>query len=75
MTRSRADSESTSSAATRRSSGGPYPPGQHGRARIKESEYRNQLQEKQKARYTYGVLEKQFANYYEEASPPTWQDR
>jgi small subunit ribosomal protein S4 len=46
----------------------PYPPGQHGRARIKESEYRNQLQEKQKARYTYGVLEKQFANYYEEAS-------
>lgn len=46
----------------------PYPPGQHGRARIKESEYRNQLQEKQKARYTYGVLERQFANYYEEAS-------
>ena len=46
----------------------PYPPGQHGRARIKESEYRNQLQEKQKARYTYGVLEKQFANYSEEAS-------
>ena len=46
----------------------PYPPGQHGRARIKESEYRTQLQEKQKARYTYGVLEKQFANYYELAS-------
>ena len=46
----------------------PYPPGQHGRARIKESEYRNQLQEKQKARYTYGVLEKQFANYYQAAS-------
>jgi hypothetical protein len=38
----------------------PYPPGQHGRARIKESEYRQQLQEKQKARFTYGVLEKQF---------------
>ena len=46
----------------------PYPPGQHGRARIKESEYRTQLQEKQKARYTYGVLEKQFHNYYTEAS-------
>ena len=46
----------------------PYPPGQHGRARIKESEYRTQLQEKQKARFTYGVLEKQFRNYYDEAS-------
>ena len=46
----------------------PYPPGQHGRARIKESEYRSQLQEKQKARFTYGVLEKQFRNYYKEAS-------
>ena len=46
----------------------PYAPGQHGRARIKESEYRNQLQEKQKARFTYGVLEKQFLNYYTEAS-------
>jgi small subunit ribosomal protein S4 len=46
----------------------PYPPGQHGRARIKESEYRTQLQEKQKARYTYGVLEKQFRRYYEKAS-------
>jgi small subunit ribosomal protein S4 len=45
----------------------PYPPGQHGRARIKESEYRSQLQEKQKARYSYGILEKQFANYYAEA--------
>ncbi|MDQ3484132.1 MAG: 30S ribosomal protein S4 [Actinomycetota bacterium] len=46
----------------------PYPPGQHGRGRVKESEYRLQLQEKQKARYTYGVLEKQFHNYYDEAS-------
>ncbi|QWC83822.1 30S ribosomal protein S4 [Nocardioidaceae bacterium] len=46
----------------------PYAPGMHGRTRIKESEYRNQLQEKQKARFTYGVLEKQFANYYNEAS-------
>ncbi|MBS1692415.1 MAG: 30S ribosomal protein S4 [Actinobacteria bacterium] len=45
----------------------PYPPGQHGRARVKDSEYRQQLHEKQKARYTYGVLEKQFRRYYEEA--------
>jgi len=46
----------------------PYPPGQHGRARQKESEYRLQLQEKQKARHTYGVLEKQFRRYYETAN-------
>src|ERR1700712_2904588 len=46
----------------------PYAPGQHGRARIKESEYRDQLQEKQKARFTYGVMEKQFRRYYEEAN-------
>src|SRR6201998_4184211 len=46
----------------------PYPPGQHGRARIKDSEYRQQLQEKQKARFTYGVMEKQFRRYYEEAN-------
>ena len=46
----------------------PYPPGQHGRARIKETEYLLQLQEKQKARYTYGVLERQFRAYYEEAN-------
>ncbi|MGH8828497.1 MAG: 30S ribosomal protein S4 [Jiangellaceae bacterium] len=46
----------------------PYPPGQHGRARQKESEYRLQLHEKQKARYTYGILEKQFRRYYEEAN-------
>ena len=46
----------------------PYPPGQHGRGRIKESEYLLQLREKQKARYTYGILEKQFHNYYVEAS-------
>lgn len=46
----------------------PYPPGQHGRARIKESEYLLQLQEKQKARYTYGVLERQFRRYYEKAA-------
>ena len=46
----------------------PYPPGQHGRGRVKESEYRLQLQEKQKARHTYGVLERQFRRYYHEAS-------
>src|SRR6202000_2073218 len=46
----------------------PYPPGQHGRARIKQSEYLMQLQEKQKAKYSYGVLEKQFRRYYEEAT-------
>ncbi len=46
----------------------PYAPGQHGRGRIKESEYLLQLREKQKARFTYGVLEKQFRRYYQEAS-------
>jgi len=46
----------------------PYPPGQHGRGRVKESEYMLQLREKQKARYYYGVLEKQFRRYYEEAT-------
>jgi len=46
----------------------PYPPGEHGRGRIKESEYLHQLREKQKARRIYGVLEKQFRNYYKEAS-------
>jgi small subunit ribosomal protein S4 len=46
----------------------PYPPGEHGRGRIKESEYLAQLREKQKARRIYGVLEKQFHNYYVEAA-------
>src|SRR5687768_3495515 len=46
----------------------PYPPGMHGRGRPKESEYLLQLREKQKARYAYGVLEKQFSLYYKEAS-------
>jgi small subunit ribosomal protein S4 len=50
-----------------RSRSRPYPPGQHGRGRIKESEYLLQLREKQKARRIYGVLEKQFRGYYEEA--------
>ena len=46
----------------------PYPPGQHGRGRIRESEYLLQLREKQKARRIYGVLEKQFRNLYAEAN-------
>jgi len=46
----------------------PYPPGEHGRGRIRESEYLMQLREKQKARRIYGVLERQFRNYYTEAS-------
>jgi len=46
----------------------PYPPGEHGRGRMRESEYLLQLREKQKARRIYGVLEKQFRNLYEEAN-------
>jgi len=47
----------------------PYPPGEHGRDRVRQgSEYLAQLREKQKARRIYGVLEKQFRNYYEEAN-------
>jgi small subunit ribosomal protein S4 len=46
----------------------PYPPGQHGRGRIRESEYLLQLREKQKARRIYGVLERQFRNIYAEAA-------
>ncbi len=46
----------------------PYPPGEHGRGRIKESEYLLQLREKQKARRIYGILEAQFRNYYAEAA-------
>ena len=47
-----------------------YPPGQHGlaRRRGKRSEYATQLQEKQKAKYTYGILERQFRNLFEKAS-------
>ncbi len=46
-----------------------YPPGQHGRGRRKkQSEYAIQLAEKQKAKYTYGVLERQFANVFDKAS-------
>jgi small subunit ribosomal protein S4 len=48
----------------------PYPPGDHGRTRRRGnvSEYLLQLQEKQKARFTYGMTEKQFRNLYAEAS-------
>ncbi len=47
-----------------------YPPGQHGnsRRRRKQSEYGIQLQEKQKAKYTYGILERQFRNVFAKAS-------
>jgi len=46
----------------------PYPPGEHGRNRPKESEYLLQVRENQKAKRIYGILEKQFHNYYEEAT-------
>ena len=47
----------------------PYPPGQHGRSRrSKESEYAIQLKEKQKAKHTYGLLERQFRNLFEKAA-------
>lgn len=45
----------------------PYAPGQHGRARKKVSEYAIQLREKQKTRRAYGVLERQFHDYFEKA--------
>ena len=45
-----------------------YPPGEHGRGRIKQSEYLLQLREKQKARRYYGLLETQFRTYYAKAS-------
>jgi small subunit ribosomal protein S4 len=46
----------------------PYPPGQHGQARIKLSEYGLRLREKQKMRRIYGLLEAQFSGYYVQAS-------
>ena len=46
-----------------------YPPGQHGKGKKrKQSEYAIQLAEKQKAKYTYGILEKQFANLFDRAA-------
>ncbi|MEP6697072.1 MAG: 30S ribosomal protein S4 [Pseudonocardiales bacterium] len=49
----------------------PYPPGQHGRGRSKDSEYLLQMREKQKCARIYGVLEKQFRGYYAEANRKT----
>ena len=46
----------------------PFPPGEHGKKSSKTSAYSAQLREKQKAKRTYGVLEKQFRNYYELAA-------
>jgi len=46
----------------------PYPPGEHGRGRIRETDYQIQLREKQKLRAMYGVLERQFRRYYREAA-------
>ncbi len=46
----------------------PYPPGQHGRRRVRETDYLVQLREKQKIRHIYGVLERQFRRYYKEAA-------
>jgi small subunit ribosomal protein S4 len=46
----------------------PFPPGEHGRRRIKASEYQKQLREKQKVKRTYGLMEKQFRNYYKKAA-------
>jgi small subunit ribosomal protein S4 len=45
-----------------------YPPGEHGRGRMRQSEYRVQLREKQKTRRYYQILEKQFRSYYTKAS-------
>ncbi|MBA2426954.1 MAG: 30S ribosomal protein S4 [Actinobacteria bacterium] len=47
---------------------GRPPPGEHGRGRVRESEYLLQLREKQKAKRFYGILEKQFRGYYAEAA-------
>ena len=48
-----------------------YAPGEHGRRRTKQTEYLTQLREKQKARRYYGILEKQFRNYYTKANRQT----
>jgi small subunit ribosomal protein S4 len=44
-----------------------FPPGEHGRRRVKESDYLLQLREKQKARRVYGIMERQFRSYYRQA--------
>ena len=46
----------------------PYPPGQHGQQKSRLSDYGKQLREKQKLRRIYGILERQFENYYKEAA-------
>jgi small subunit ribosomal protein S4 len=48
-----------------------YPPGEHGRGRMRQSEYRQQLREKQKARRYYQLLENQFRRYYDKAASQT----
>ena len=53
----------------------PTPPGQHGVRRRKVGEYGLQLREKQKVRRTYGVLERQFRNYFVDAETPPGRDR
>jgi len=50
----------------------PYPPGEHGRGRIRETQYLIQLREKQKARRIYGVLEKQFRGVTGQAARLSW---
>jgi len=47
---------------------GPVPPGEHGQRRSRQTDYGKQLREKQKAKRVYGVLEKQFKNYFQKAS-------
>jgi len=49
----------------------PFPPGQHGQRRTRLSDYATQLREKQKLRRTYGILERQFRNYYTKAAQRT----
>ena len=45
----------------------PFPPGQHGQGRVRPSNYREQLREKQKVKRIYGILEKQFRLYFKKA--------
>ena len=49
----------------------PYPPGEHGRGRVRESDSLIQLREKQKLRAMYGILERQFRRYYKQAAQQT----
>jgi small subunit ribosomal protein S4 len=56
---------------SRKSSRRDYPPGQHGQARRKRSEYAIRLEEKQKLRFNYGITEKQMVNYMKKARKAT----